>query len=72
MRADAWTARHNLPLGGIYILHATKQVVGLHRPRRLLCATARPPDWTGAQAYRHADALLACCAYRLVYWGKET
>jgi SAM-dependent methyltransferase len=35
-RADAWTARHNLPLGGVYILHATKQVAGLHRPRRTL------------------------------------
>ena len=34
MRGDAWTARHNLPIGGLYILHATKQVAGLHRPRR--------------------------------------
>jgi SAM-dependent methyltransferase len=33
---DAWTARHNLPLGGLYILHATKNVAGLHRPRRPL------------------------------------
>jgi SAM-dependent methyltransferase len=39
---DAWTARHNLPLGGLYILHATKQVAGLHRPRRpLLSRRAR-------------------------------
>lgn len=36
MRGDAWTVRHNLPVGGLYILHATKQVVGLHRPRRFL------------------------------------
>jgi SAM-dependent methyltransferase len=35
-RGDRWIARHNLPLGGVYILHATKQVAGLHRPRRLL------------------------------------
>jgi len=35
-RGDAWTARHNLPIGGLYILHATKQVAGLHRPRRPL------------------------------------
>ncbi len=34
-RGDAWTARHNLPIGGLYILHATKQVAGLHRPKRL-------------------------------------
>ncbi len=33
-QGDAWTARHNLPIGGLYILHATKQVAGLHRPRR--------------------------------------
>ncbi len=36
VRGDAWTARHNLPIGGLYILHATKQVAGLHRPRRAL------------------------------------
>jgi SAM-dependent methyltransferase len=35
---DAWVARHNLPLGGVYILHATKNVAGLHRPRRPLLA----------------------------------
>jgi SAM-dependent methyltransferase len=33
---DRWSAEHNLPFGGLYILHATKQVAGLHRPRRLL------------------------------------
>ncbi|MDX1734728.1 MAG: methyltransferase domain-containing protein [Halioglobus sp.] len=32
---DHWAGRHNLPLGGVYLLHATKQVAGLHRPRRL-------------------------------------
>ena len=35
-RADAWTARHDLLLGGVYIVHATKQVAGAHRPRRTL------------------------------------
>ena len=40
-RGDAWTARHNLPVGGLYILHATKQVAGLHRPRRLLLPRGR-------------------------------
>ena len=34
-RAESWTAHYNLPLGGLYILHATKQVAGLHRPRRI-------------------------------------
>jgi SAM-dependent methyltransferase len=37
-RGDAWTARHNLPIGGLYILHATKHVAGLNRPRRPLLA----------------------------------
>lgn len=32
---DTWAAGHNLPVGGVYVLHATKQVVGMHRPRRL-------------------------------------
>lgn len=32
MACDAWTQRHNFPLGGVYVLHATKQVV---RPRPL-------------------------------------
>ena len=32
---DQWSTRHNLPFGGVYILHATKHVAGLHRPRRL-------------------------------------
>lgn len=31
---DHWSAQHNLPFGGVYILHANKQVAGLHRPRR--------------------------------------
>ncbi|SRR6056297_818232 len=34
-RCDAWTARHNLPMSGLYILHATKQVAGMTRTRRL-------------------------------------
>jgi len=36
MRCDGWSSRHNLPGGGIYILHAVKQVSALHRPRRQL------------------------------------
>jgi len=40
-RGDRWTAEHNLPLGGLYILHATKQVAGLHRPRRLLLSRGK-------------------------------
>lgn len=36
MRCDDWSSRHNLPGGGIYILHAIKQVSALHRPRRQL------------------------------------
>ncbi|MEZ5573172.1 MAG: class I SAM-dependent methyltransferase [Halioglobus sp.] len=39
--ADRWAAQHNLPLAGLYILHATKQVVGLHRPRRILLSRGR-------------------------------
>lgn len=35
---DRWTTRHNLPLGGVYIQHAIKQVAGLHPPRRPLLA----------------------------------
>jgi len=42
---DRWTAQHNLPFGGLYILHATKQVAALHRPRRLL--RARRPRLIG-------------------------
>lgn len=34
--ADAWCNRHNLPSGGLYILHAIKQVSAIHRPRRQL------------------------------------
>lgn len=37
-RCDHWVARHNLPLGGVYLLHATKQTAGLNRPRRPLLA----------------------------------
>ena len=35
---DAWATRHNLPWGGVYILHATKKVAGLNRPRKPLLA----------------------------------
>jgi SAM-dependent methyltransferase len=45
VRGDALIARYNMPIGGLYILHATKQVVGVHRPRRLLLS--RPPRLIG-------------------------
>lgn len=31
-RIDAWSVRHNLPVGGVYILQAVKRVRGLHQP----------------------------------------
>jgi ubiquinone/menaquinone biosynthesis C-methylase UbiE len=31
---DSWTSRHNFPVGGLYVLHATKNVAGLHQTRR--------------------------------------
>ncbi len=31
-RMDQWGERHALPCGGIYIIHATKQVAGINRP----------------------------------------
>ena len=34
MRLDEWSNSHNLPGGGLYILHAIKQVSAVHRPRR--------------------------------------
>lgn len=30
--ADQWSSRHALPFGGVYVLHAIKQVAGTHRP----------------------------------------
>ncbi|MBK6739980.1 MAG: class I SAM-dependent methyltransferase [Haliea sp.] len=38
---DHWTAQHNLPFGGVYILHATKKVAGLNRPRKPLLARSK-------------------------------
>lgn len=32
---DRWTTRHNLPLGGCYVIHAVKQVAGVHPPRQV-------------------------------------
>ena len=40
-RSDAWCNRYNLPLGGLYITHAIKQVSALHRPQRLKPRRAR-------------------------------
>lgn len=33
-RADAWATRYNLPAGGVYVVHATKQVAGMTGQRR--------------------------------------
>lgn len=33
---DGWCARHNLPVGGVYVLHAIKTVVAQNRPRSRL------------------------------------
>jgi SAM-dependent methyltransferase len=35
-RCDAWITGHNLPVGGLYILHASKQVAGISQSRRPL------------------------------------
>lgn len=35
-RCDAWTTEHNLPVGGLYMLHASKQVAGITQNRRRL------------------------------------
>ena len=35
-RADNWLSKNNLPMGGLYILHAIKQVHGVNRPRMRL------------------------------------
>ena len=36
VRADTWLSQHRLPTGGLYILHAIKQVHGVNRPRMRL------------------------------------
>lgn len=33
---DIWLGQHNVPLGGVYLLHAVKTVVAQNRPRSLL------------------------------------
>ncbi len=33
---DTWLGQHNVPLGGVYLLHAVKTVVAQNRPRSLL------------------------------------
>jgi len=37
-KADRFTAGHNLPMGGVFVLHASKQVAGVHPRRRLSLA----------------------------------
>ena len=32
-QGDAWSTSHNLPTGGLYVLHAIKQVSALNKPR---------------------------------------
>ena len=32
-RCDSWCSAHNIPLGGIYVVHAVKQVAAQNRPR---------------------------------------
>ncbi|MEM9255946.1 MAG: class I SAM-dependent methyltransferase [Pseudomonadota bacterium] len=41
VRMDQWAGRHNLPGSGLYLLNATKQVAGLHRPRRRVYSRQR-------------------------------
>ncbi|MFK8048810.1 MAG: methyltransferase domain-containing protein [Halioglobus sp.] len=36
MNCDAWLSEHNVPVGGLYVMHAINQVPRLHRPRRRL------------------------------------
>ncbi len=33
---DRWSTSHNLPIGGLYIMHAVKQVPAMRRPRQSL------------------------------------
>lgn len=33
-RADRWLSGHHVPLGSVFVVHASKQVIGLHPPRR--------------------------------------
>lgn len=33
-RCDAWCAAHKLPLGGVYVVHAIKQVAAQNKPRQ--------------------------------------
>lgn len=35
-QGDRWCISHNLPVGGLYIVHAIKQVSAIHRPRQTL------------------------------------
>ena len=35
-KADAWSSQHKLPIGGLYVLHAVKQVSALNKPRMRL------------------------------------
>jgi SAM-dependent methyltransferase len=39
IRCDNWFEAHNAPVGGLYILHAVKQTLGMNRLRRRLLAS---------------------------------
>jgi SAM-dependent methyltransferase len=39
IRCDRWLNTHNVPIGGLYVLHAIKQVTGANRPRRRLLSS---------------------------------
>ncbi|MEP1471690.1 MAG: methyltransferase domain-containing protein [Halieaceae bacterium] len=65
--ADQWSSRHAVPFGGVYVLHAIKQVAGTHRPdghrfrrQRLIGLavpkpTAVPAPTPARPAARHRD-----------------
>ncbi len=41
IRCDSWLGEHNIPVGGLYIMHAINHVPRLNRPRRRLLQARR-------------------------------
>lgn len=41
IRCDKWASSHNMPVGGLYVLHAIKQVARINRTRRRLLPAGR-------------------------------